>query len=135
MCRFSSAIAHSVIPIGNPLYPALRVGACSKLTLQTLKPLVVGVGIAASFGVIFGITMGLYRGFQWIGEPIFVVMQAAPMGNLIPLVTFVYGIGLVSKVAALSYCTRSPGSKDDALAACLRCEGRRLRRQAALLEF
>ena len=54
---------------------------------ETLKPLVVGVGISATFGVIFGITMGLSRGFQWIGEPIFVVMQAAPMVALIPLVT------------------------------------------------
>ncbi len=68
---------------------------------ETLKPLVVGVGISATFGVIFGITMGLSRGFQWIGEPIFVVMQAAPMVALIPLVTFAYGIGLAAKVCTV----------------------------------
>jgi NitT/TauT family transport system permease protein len=68
---------------------------------ETLKPLVIGVGISATFGVIFGIAMGLSRGFQWIGEPIFVVMQAAPMVALIPLVTFAYGIGLAAKVTTV----------------------------------
>ena len=68
---------------------------------ETLKPLVIGVGISGAFGVIFGITMGLSRVFQWMGEPIFVVMQAAPMVALIPLVTFAYGIGLAAKVCAV----------------------------------
>jgi ABC-type nitrate/sulfonate/bicarbonate transport system permease component len=68
---------------------------------ETLKPLIVGVGISAFFGVFFGVMMGLSRGFQWIGEPIFIVMQAAPMAALIPLVTFVYGIGLAAKVTAV----------------------------------
>ncbi len=76
-------------------------GRLLKAYADTLKPLVVGVGISASFGVIFGITMGLSRGFQWIGEPIFVVMQAAPMVALIPLVTFAYGIGLAAKVCTV----------------------------------
>ncbi len=68
---------------------------------DTLKPLLIGVGISGVFGVVFGITMGLSRGFQWIGEPIFVVMQAAPMVALIPLVTFAYGIGLAAKVCTV----------------------------------
>lgn len=68
---------------------------------ETLKPLIIGVGISGAFGVIFGIIMGLSRGFQWIGEPIFVVMQAAPMVALIPLVTFAYGIGLAAKVCTV----------------------------------
>jgi NitT/TauT family transport system permease protein len=36
-----------------------------------------------------------------MGEPIFVVMQAAPMVALIPLVTFAYGIGLAAKVCTV----------------------------------
>lgn len=68
---------------------------------ETLKPLVIGVGISATFGITFGIAMGLSRKFQWIGEPIFIVMQAAPMAALIPLVTFVYGIGITAKVTAV----------------------------------
>ncbi len=76
-------------------------GRLLKAYADTLKPLVIGVGISATFGVVFGIAMGLSRGFQWIGEPIFVVMQAAPMVALIPLVTFAYGIGLAAKVTTV----------------------------------
>lgn len=76
-------------------------GRMLKAYTDTIKPLVIGVGISASFGVIFGIAMGLHHKFQWIGEPIFVVMQAAPMAALIPLVTFVYGIGIAAKVVAV----------------------------------
>ena len=67
----------------------------------TLEPLVIGVGISTVFGVVFGISMGLSRAFQWMLEPIFVVMQAAPMAALIPLVTFMYGIGVTAKVVAV----------------------------------
>ena len=67
----------------------------------TLEPLIIGVGISGVFGVIFGVTMGLSRTFQWMLEPIFVVMQAAPMAALIPLVTFMYGIGVTAKVVAV----------------------------------
>ncbi len=67
----------------------------------TLEPLIIGVGISGFFGVVFGVTMGLSRTFQWMLEPIFVVMQAAPMAALIPLVTFMYGIGVTAKVVAV----------------------------------
>lgn len=68
---------------------------------DTLKPLFIGVGISAGFGVVLGVTMGLNRKFQWFWEPIFVVLQAAPVAALIPLITFVYGIGLAAKVVAV----------------------------------
>jgi NitT/TauT family transport system permease protein len=76
-------------------------GRMTKAYASTLQPLVIGVALSAFFGVFFGVTMGLYRSFQWAGEPVFVVMQAAPMAALIPLVTFVYGIGLTAKVASV----------------------------------
>jgi ABC-type nitrate/sulfonate/bicarbonate transport system permease component len=68
---------------------------------DTLKPLVIGVGISAGFGVALGVTMGLSRRFQWFWEPIFVVLQAAPVAALIPLITYIYGIGLAAKVVAV----------------------------------
>ncbi len=68
---------------------------------ETLKPLFVGVGISAGFGVAFGVTMGLNRHFQWIGEPIFVVLQASPVAALIPMITYVYGIGITAKTVAV----------------------------------
>jgi NitT/TauT family transport system permease protein len=68
---------------------------------DTIKPLLIGVGISGVFGVMAGVAMGLSRRFQWSLEPIFVVMQAAPMAALIPLVTFMYGIGLAAKVVSV----------------------------------
>ena len=83
------------------LYQMTMDGRMAKAYSFTIEPLVIGVGISATFGLVFGVTMGLSRAFQWVGEPIFVVMQAAPMAALIPLVTFVYGIGVTAKVVSV----------------------------------
>lgn len=67
----------------------------------TLLPLAIGVALSVLFGVALGVGMGLYESFEWLGTPVFIVMQAAPMAALIPLITFVYGIGLTAKVLAV----------------------------------
>lgn len=99
------------IPI-NPAFPSFSATllAFFELTMsgemvaayaETLKPLLIGVAISASFGVSVGIAMGLRWDVAWVATPVFIVMQAAPMAALIPLITFVYGIGLTSKVLAV----------------------------------
>ena len=45
-----------------------------------------------------GVLMGLNRFAEWLGSPIFIIAQAAPLAALIPILTFAYGIGLASKV-------------------------------------
>ena len=45
--------------------------------------------------------MGLSRSAEWLVAPVFIVLQAAPMAALIPLITFVYGIGLTAKTLAV----------------------------------
>ena len=45
--------------------------------------------------------MGLSRAVEWFSLPIFIVLQAAPMAAIIPLITYMYGIGLTSKVLAV----------------------------------
>jgi NitT/TauT family transport system permease protein len=65
---------------------------------ETLQPLVVGVLISAVFGIGIGLWIGLSKGFEWLFSPIFIVMQAAPLAALIPILVMVYGIGLTSKV-------------------------------------
>ena len=45
--------------------------------------------------------MGLSRTAEWLVAPLFIVLQAAPMAALIPLITFVYGIGLLAKTLAV----------------------------------
>lgn len=65
---------------------------------ETLKPLIIGIAISAFFGILIGLWVGLSERFDWLFSPIFIVMQAAPLAALIPLLVMAYGIGLTSKV-------------------------------------
>ena len=76
-------------------------GSMGSAYLKTMEALVVGLIISMVVGISSGVAMGLRRDVEWITLPVFIVMQAAPMAALIPLVTFVYGIGLTSKVIAV----------------------------------
>lgn len=69
--------------------------------LNTLQPLAIGVVLATLIGIVTGVAMGLREELEWAGVPVFVVMQAAPMAALIPLITFIYGIGLTAKVLSV----------------------------------
>ena len=69
--------------------------------LITFQPLLLGVAVSAVLGIGLGILMGLSDKMEWLLAPVFIVLQAAPMAALVPLVTFVYGIGLVSKILAV----------------------------------
>ena len=64
----------------------------------TLKPLVTGIAISGLLGIGIGLWVGLSEKFEWLFAPIFIVMQAAPLAALIPLLVMIYGIGLTSKV-------------------------------------
>ena len=99
------------IPI-NPAFPPFSdtflafVGMIADGSLplafaSTLQPLVLGVVISATLGVTLGVLIGLRRSAEWLIAPIFIVLQAAPMAALIPLVTFVYGIGLAAKTMSV----------------------------------
>ncbi len=76
-------------------------GSMVKAYANTLLPLVIGVVISAVLGVGLGVWMGLRRTAEWLGAPVFTVLQAAPMAALIPLITFTYGIGLTAKTLAV----------------------------------
>jgi NitT/TauT family transport system permease protein len=76
-------------------------GSLPAAYVETLKPLAIGVSFSLVVGVSAGVAMGLREDVEWLTLPVFIVMQAAPMAALIPLVTFVYGIGLASKVVAV----------------------------------
>lgn len=65
---------------------------------ETLRPLVIGVAISAVLGIGLGLWIGLSSVFDWLFSPIFIVMQAAPLAALIPILVMAYGIGLTSKV-------------------------------------
>lgn len=68
---------------------------------ETIGPLLVGVTLTAIGGVAAGVFMGLSPRAEWLGVPLFVILQAAPSAAIIPLITFIYGIGFAAKVFAV----------------------------------
>jgi ABC-type nitrate/sulfonate/bicarbonate transport system permease component len=83
------------------LWQLIQDGSLLKAYLITLQPLAIGIALCAVAGIAFGIGMGLSRSVEWMSLPIFIILQAAPMAAIIPLVTYLYGIGLTSKVLAV----------------------------------
>ena len=79
----------------------LADGTFASAYAETLGPLLVGVGLTAVGGVLAGVVMGLSPRAQWFGLPVFIVLQASPSAAIIPLITFVYGIGFAAKVFAV----------------------------------
>jgi len=76
-------------------------GSTLKAYAQTLSVIAIGVAIFAVVGIGVGLWIGLSAKFGWLFAPIFVVIQAAPLAALIPLLMRIYGIGLTSTVVAL----------------------------------
>jgi NitT/TauT family transport system permease protein len=68
---------------------------------ETVGPLVVGVLHTGIGGVLAGVVMGLSQRAEWLGLPVFIVLQASPSAAIVPLITFIYGIGFTAKVFAV----------------------------------
>jgi NitT/TauT family transport system permease protein len=91
-------------PFTNTLWAFLSMigdGSLPKAYLSTLQPLIIGILVCGIAGIAFGVGMGLSRAIEWISLPIFIILQAAPMAAIIPLITYIYGIGLTAKVLAV----------------------------------
>jgi NitT/TauT family transport system permease protein len=83
------------------LWEMMADGSLARAYWLTAQPLLIGIVLCGAAGIGFGIGMGLSRGVEWLTLPIFIILQAAPMAAIIPLITYVYGIGLTSKVLAV----------------------------------
>jgi len=83
------------------LMELVKDGSLLKAYLITLQPLAIGIVLCSLAGIGFGIGMGLSRTVEWLSLPVFIILQAAPMAAIIPLLTYMYGIGLTSKVLAV----------------------------------
>ena len=66
-----------------------------------MGPLLVGLLLTAAGGVLAGLVMGLSPRAEWLGLPVFIVLQASPSAAIVPLITFIYGIGFTAKVFAV----------------------------------
>jgi NitT/TauT family transport system permease protein len=94
---FSSTVAAFIEMVGD--------GTMLKAYGLTLQPLIIGLIVSAVLGVSVGVAMGLRKTVEWMAAPIFIVLQAAPVAAVIPMVTFVYGIGLTAKVISVCLLT------------------------------
>ena len=96
----------------NPAFPTcsdtlvafgemLTDGTFAAAYAETAGPLIVGVLLTAVGGVLAGLVMGLSPRAEWLGLPVFIILQASPSAAIVPLITFVYGIGFTAKVFAV----------------------------------
>ena len=79
----------------------LADGTFARAYAETAGPLIVGVLLTAVGGVLAGVVMGLSERAEWLGLPVFIVLQASPSAAIVPLITFIYGIGFTAKVFAV----------------------------------
>jgi ABC-type nitrate/sulfonate/bicarbonate transport system permease component len=76
-------------------------GTFAEAYAETAGPLIVGLLLTAAGGGLAGLVMGLSPRAEWLGLPVFIVLQASPSAAIVPLITFVYGIGFTAKVFAV----------------------------------
>jgi ABC-type nitrate/sulfonate/bicarbonate transport system permease component len=76
-------------------------GTFAEAYAETAGPLLVGLLLTAAGGVLAGLVMGLSPRAEWLGLPVFIVLQASPSAAIVPLITFIYGIGFTAKVFAV----------------------------------
>jgi ABC-type nitrate/sulfonate/bicarbonate transport system permease component len=76
-------------------------GTFAEAYAETAGPLIVGVLLTGVGGVLAGLVMGLSSRAEWLGLPVFIVLQASPSAAIVPLITFIYGIGFTAKVFAV----------------------------------
>lgn len=76
-------------------------GSLARAYSLTLPPLLIGLAVIAVGGVLAGVGMGLSRRLEWLLLPLFIILQTAPVAAIIPIITYVYGIGVASKVIAV----------------------------------
>jgi len=79
----------------------LRDGRLPQALGITIVPMIIGVTISAIAGVLLGLATGLSRRTEWLGIPLFLVLQAAPLAALIPMLVLAYGVGLTAKVVVV----------------------------------
>ncbi|MEO8701121.1 MAG: ABC transporter permease [Kofleriaceae bacterium] len=62
-------------------------------TFDTLQRVLIGVGLAAIFGIALGILAASHRGVNAAIAPIVIFLRSVPMGALIPLTLMLFGTG------------------------------------------
>jgi ABC-type nitrate/sulfonate/bicarbonate transport system permease component len=85
----------------DAFFEMLADGTFASAYGETIGPLLVGILLTALGGILAGLVMGLSRRAEWLALPFFIVVQASPSAAIVPLITFLYGIGFAAKVFAV----------------------------------
>ncbi len=70
-------------------------------TFSSLKRLLMGIGIAAFFGFVFGLMTGALPGFNATIAPVLTIMSLIPPMALLPILFIVFGLEELSKIALI----------------------------------
>src|SRR5215470_11383770 len=80
----------------------IRDGELLTATLQTLRSLVAGFGIALVLGIGVGFLMGRYRLVSLTLDPFVTALYNTPSVALIPLIQLWFGLGVTAKIVIVS---------------------------------
>ena len=90
------------IAIAGAFVELLRSGELLQATLQTLRALVMGFGIALVIGIAIGFLMGRSRLVSLTLDPFVTALYNTPSVALIPLIQLWFGLGVTAKIIIVS---------------------------------
>jgi ABC-type nitrate/sulfonate/bicarbonate transport system permease component len=90
------------VAIARALVELLRSGELLQATLQTLRSLVAGFGVALVVGIGVGFLMGRYRLVSLTLDPFVTALYNTPSVALIPLIQLWFGLGTTAKIIIVS---------------------------------
>jgi ABC-type nitrate/sulfonate/bicarbonate transport system permease component len=90
---FSEVVATLVNLVGQPEFRDAYA--------ETMKPFVLGLGLAIIIGIPAGLLIGVSRGLRAFVLPYVNLVNAVPMVAFVPLVVIALGIGLTARVAVV----------------------------------
>jgi NitT/TauT family transport system permease protein len=70
-------------------------------TLASLRRIVIGVSLAAIFGLLLGVNLGLFPGFNAIVEPVIKFFSIVPPLSILPILFILFGVGEFGKIALI----------------------------------
>lgn len=84
--------------VGQAFWELLRTGELLSATLESLRALGVGFGLAVTAGIALGVLMGRVRVAYLALDPFVTVLYNTPSVALIPLIQLWFGLGFNAKV-------------------------------------
>lgn len=79
----------------------IQSGELVSALLDSLNSLLVGFGLAAAIGIVFGFLMGWYKPVAKIVDPFVNAAYVVPVAALVPMIIIWFGLGFTSRVMTI----------------------------------